>query len=42
MKSGGGTDEGRSTELAQIFLDNATVSTSGLMTTTDQILSYNQ
>jgi len=35
MKSGGGTDEVRSTKLAQIFLDNATVSTSGLMTTTD-------
>jgi hypothetical protein len=42
MKSGGGTDEGRSTELPQIFLDNETVSTSKLMTMTDQILSYNQ
>ena len=30
MKSGGGTDEGRSTDLAQIFLDNETVRTSGL------------
>jgi hypothetical protein len=35
MKSGGGTDEGKSTELAENFLDNATVSTSGLMTMTD-------
>ena len=42
MKSGRGTDEGRSTELDQIFLDNKTVRTSGFMTTTDLILSYNQ